>query len=98
MIGRGGIFVRGKGERGRGRDGRGRGGNTSTITSRKKILCAALGENIFTYSEKGAAEQLSITLHQIVKHIRFCLWTRNQQRDTTKQRLLLSRRFMIKNF
>ena len=72
MSGRGGRFFRGRGGRGRGRGiyGRGRGGNTSTITSRKKGLRAALGDNIYTYNKRGAADQLAITLHQNVKHIR----------------------------
>ena len=71
MSGSGGRFFRGQGGQGRGigRDGRGRGGNISTVTTRKKGLCAALGDNIFTYNEKGAVDQLSITLRQIVKHI-----------------------------
>ena len=71
MIGRGGRFFQGRGGWGRGRGmyGRGIGGNISTVTSRKKGLCAALGDNIFTYNEKGAADQLAITLRQIVKHI-----------------------------
>ena len=72
MSGRGGgKFIRGRGGRvrGRGKDGRGRGGNTSTVTSRKKGLCATLGDNIFTYNKKGAADQLAIALRQTVKHI-----------------------------
>ena len=70
MSGRGGRFFRGQGGRGRGRgrDGIGGGDNTSTVTRRKKILCAALGDNIFAYNEKGAADKLVITLLQIVKH------------------------------
>ena len=28
-----------------------------------------MGDNLFTYNEKGTADQLVITLHQIVKHI-----------------------------
>ena len=68
MSGRGGRLIQGRGGWGRGRDGRGRGGNISTVKSRKKGLCAALGDNIFTYNKKGAADQLSITLRQIVKH------------------------------
>ena len=32
-------------------------------------MFATLGDNIFTYNKKGAADQLSITLRQIVKHI-----------------------------
>ena len=69
MSGRGGRFFRVRGGRGRGRDGRGQGSNTSTFTSQKKGLCAALGDNIFTYNEKEVADQLAITLFQIFKHI-----------------------------
>ena len=74
MSGRSGKFVRrrggrGRGGRGRGRYGRGRGGNTPTVKSRKKLFCATLGENIFTYNKKGALDQLAITLRQIIKHI-----------------------------
>ena len=59
------IFVRGQGGRGRGTYGRGTGGNISTVTIRKKGLCAALGDNIFTYIEKGATDQLAITLRYV---------------------------------
>ena len=62
----------------------------------RKGLCAALGDNILTYSEKGAADQLSITLRQIVKHNRNFMDKKSATRYTTKQRLLLSSRFMIK--
>ena len=71
MSGRGaGIFVRGRGGqgRGRGRDVRVSGGKISTITSRKKGLCSALGDYIFIYNENVASDQLAITLRQIVKH------------------------------
>ena len=69
MSGRGGRFVRGRGGRGRGRDGRGRGSISSTVTTQKKGLCAALCDTIFTYNKKRAADQLAITLCQIVKKI-----------------------------
>ena len=66
MSGRG----RGRGTGGKGR-GRGnhkaRGGGPSRAT-KKKGLCAALGEHMFTYNEKGAADQIRNTLKQIVKH------------------------------
>ena len=39
------------------------------MTSRKKRLCATLGDDILTYKEKEAADQLAITVFQIVKHI-----------------------------
>ena len=84
MSGRGGRFVRGRGGRGRGRGiyGRGIGGNISTVTSQKKGLFATLGDNVFTYNEKVAVDQLAITLRQIVKHVGTKIWTRNQQQDT----------------
>ena len=66
---RGGRFFRGRGEKGRGRDGRDRVGSKSILTSRKKGLYAALGDNIFTYNKKGAADQLAIIFRQFVKHI-----------------------------
>ena len=70
MSGRDGIFFswRGGQGRGRGRDGRGRDSNTLTVTSRNKGLCAALGDNIFTYNKKVEVDQLAITLPQIVKY------------------------------
>ena len=70
MSGRGRGRGRGKGTGGKGR-GRGkhkaRGGGPSGATN-KKGVCAALGENMFTYNEKGAADQMRNTLKQIVKH------------------------------
>ena len=35
----------------------------------RKELCAALGDNIFTYNEKEESYKLAITLRQTVKHI-----------------------------
>ena len=67
MSGRG----RGRGTGGKGR-GRGthkvRGGGPSGAT-KKKGLCADLGEHMFTYNEKGTADQMRNTLKQIFKHI-----------------------------
>ena len=66
------MSVRGRG-RGTGGKGRGRGNNNSrgggpSGATKNKGLCAALGEHMFTYNEKGAADQIRNTLNQIVKH------------------------------
>ena len=59
---------RGRGGRGHGgRGGRGRGiykgeGRSPGITNKRKGPCAALGEHVFTYNEKGAADQMRTTL------------------------------------
>ena len=59
---------RGRGGRGRvGRGGRGCGrsrgvGSSPGSTNKRKGLCAALGEHVFTYNEKGAADQMRTTL------------------------------------
>ena len=64
------LRVRGHG-RGNGRD---RGnqysvGNPYGSTKKRKMLCATLGEILFTYSGKGAAEQIIKTLKKVVKQI-----------------------------
>ena len=65
---------RGRGVRGcGGRSGRGRGrsrGVGSSPGSKNKIkgLCAALGEHVFAYNKKGAADQMRTTLKKIVKY------------------------------
>ena len=63
---------RGRG-RGTGGKGRGRGnhkarGGGAYGANKNKGLCADLGEHMFTYNEKGAADQMKNTLKQIVKH------------------------------
>ena len=63
-IGRG----RGTGGRGCGRGNHKARGGGPTGATKKKGLCAALGEHIFIYNEKGAAYQMRNTLKQIVNH------------------------------
>ena len=49
--------------------GRSRGvGSSPGSTNKRKGLCAALGEHVFTYNEKGTADQMRMTLKQIVKY------------------------------
>ena len=61
---------RGRGGRGRGRGkphaGRGAGGST---TVKLQGLCPALGENVFTYGEKGSADQIKTTQEKIVQYV-----------------------------
>ena len=61
---------RGRGGRWRGRGkphaGRGTGGTT---TVKLQGLCLALGENIFTYGEKGSADQIKTTQEKIVQYV-----------------------------
>jgi hypothetical protein len=74
MSGRGG---RGRGNRGhrdgnRGGRSRGRGrGNSyaSTAVAKHKGLCAALGNHVFDYGQKGAADQMRTTWEKIVHHV-----------------------------
>ena len=62
------LSGRGRGGRGRGRGktyaGRGAGGST---TDKLQVLCPALGENVFTYGEKGSADQIKTTQEKIVQ-------------------------------
>ena len=67
----GGRDARGSG-RGRGRSrGRtsGRGRDYSASTPKQKGLCAALGEHVFDYGQKGAADQSRTTWEKIVHHV-----------------------------
>jgi hypothetical protein len=73
MSGRGG---RGRGNRGnrdgnRGGRSRGRGRGTSYSSAaapKHKGLCAALGNHVFDYGQKGAADQMRTTWEKIVHH------------------------------
>ena len=62
--------VRGRGGRGQGRGkphaGRGAGGIT---TVKLQGLCPALGENVFTYGEKGSADQIKTTKEKIFQYV-----------------------------
>ena len=68
---RGGKFIQGQDGQGRGRGiyGGRRSATISTVTSRKKGLFYALGDNIFTYNEKRESDQPAITFRNIFKHI-----------------------------
>ena len=69
MSGRGGRGRGGRG-RGRGRGGRGRGSSyTGANTSSKKGLCAALGDNVFDYGHKAAADQLRTSWEKLVQYV-----------------------------
>ena len=65
------LSGRGKGRGGQGRvrvkphAGRGAGGST---TVKLQGLCPALGENVFTYGEKGSADQIKTTQDNIVQY------------------------------
>ena len=65
---------RGRGRGGRGRRGCGRntgwtGRGHSTTTSKQKGLCAELGDYVFDYGQKGAADQMRNTWTRIVHHV-----------------------------
>jgi hypothetical protein len=57
--------------RGRGRGGRTARGNTYSGASntRQKGLCAALGDNVFNYGQKGSADQMRTSWEKIVHHV-----------------------------
>ena len=59
-----------RGGRGRGRGnphaGRGAGGST---TVKLQELCTALGENVFTYGERGSEDQRKTTQEKIVQYV-----------------------------
>ena len=61
---------RGRGDQGRGRGkphaGRGAGGRTNVKLQR---LCPALDETLFTYGEKGSADQIKTTQEKIVQDV-----------------------------
>ena len=60
--GRGGLGR----DRGNTHDGRGAGGST---TVKLQGLCPDLGENVFTYREKGSADQIKTTQDKIVQYV-----------------------------
>ena len=69
MSGRG----NGKAKAGRGGRGKGRSGSQSTTTANSKGLCVALGNHMFDYNKKGAADQVKVRklwtmlVHSMVK-------------------------------
>jgi hypothetical protein len=71
MSGRGGRGYRGgRGNSGRGGHGRGRGQNyTGTGSVAKKGLCITLGNNVFDYGQKAAADQMRTTWEKLVQHV-----------------------------
>jgi hypothetical protein len=67
----GGRDARGNG-RGRGRSTRGRTGRGKDYSAnipKQRGLCAALGEHVFDYGQKGAADQSRTTWEKIVHHV-----------------------------
>ena len=70
MSGRGGRGHSGRGNSGRSGCGRGRGQNySSTSGASKKGLCAALGNNVFDYGHKGAADQMRTSWEKLVQYV-----------------------------
>ena len=72
MTGRGGRY-RGRGGRGgsgRGGRGRGRGQNyTGSTNTHTKGLCSALGNNLFDYGQKAAADQMRTSWEKLVQYV-----------------------------
>ena len=66
------LIGRGRGRsgrvRGRGKPHAGRGAGGST-TVKLQGLCPALGENVFTYGDKGSAYQIKTTQENIVQYV-----------------------------
>ena len=70
MSSRGGRGRSGRGNSGRSGRGRGRGHNYSTTSgTSKKGLCAALGNNVFDYGHKGAADQMRTSWEKLVQYV-----------------------------
>ncbi len=62
---------KGRGNRGRGGRGRGRGNSysgTGATAAKHKGLCSALGNHVFDYGQKAAADQMRTTWEKIVHH------------------------------
>ena len=67
---------RGRGGRGRSGGGRGRAGRAArgsnysgAKVTKQKGLCAALGDNVFDYGQKGSADQMRNSWEKIVHHV-----------------------------
>ena len=73
MTGRGGKNNAGRGGRGnsgRGGRGRGRGQNyTGAASALKKGLCTTLGNNVFDYGQKSAADQMRTSWEKLVQYV-----------------------------
>jgi ketosteroid isomerase-like protein len=60
---------RGSGARGRSNQGRRSGGRTAAAINTKKGLCAALGNHVFDYGDKGSADQLRVSWEKLCNHV-----------------------------
>ena len=71
MSGRGGRGgCGGCGNGGHGGKGHGRGHNyTGASTTKAKGLCSALGNHVFEYGQRGAADTARVTWEKIVHHV-----------------------------
>ena len=65
---RGGRDNNNRGGRGRGR-GRGSNYSSASAVTKHKGLCAALGNHVFDYGQKGAADQMRTSWEKIVHHV-----------------------------
>ncbi|MGL5934677.1 MAG: hypothetical protein ACRCZI_03530, partial [Cetobacterium sp.] len=59
----------GRGTRGRGSQGRSGGSRTSSVSDKKKGLCAALGSHVFDYGDKASADQLRVSWEKLCNHV-----------------------------
>ena len=60
----------GRGGRGGGRGrGKGRGYSGSSGASKKQGLCAALGNYVFDYNNKGAADQMRVSWEKLYQYV-----------------------------
>ena len=51
---------------------------TYGTTNKRKVICVALGERLFTYNENGYEDQIQTTLKKIETH-QHDLWTGHQK-------------------
>ena len=64
------VRVIGRGGRGRGRGNpHARRGAVGSTTVKLQGLFSALGENVFTYEEKGSADQIKTTQEKIFQYV-----------------------------